>query len=72
MLKRPKAETGIQCNGHSHRRGFWIHQVESGLSTLVVQASGGWEQVSMVEKYFNCLSFDEVLQLYKQVNGHEA
>ena len=68
MLKRLKAETGIQCNAHSYRRGFCVHQVKSGLSTRVVQALGGWEQISMVEKYSKSLSFDEALNLYRKVN----
>ena len=68
MLKRLKAETGIQCNAHAYRRGFCVHQVKSGLSTRVVQALGGWEQISMVEKYSKSLSFDEALNLYRQLN----
>ncbi|MFC1949026.1 tyrosine-type recombinase/integrase [Chloroflexota bacterium] len=69
MLKRLKAETGIQCNAHSFRRGFCIHQVKSGLSTRVVQALGGWENLTMVEKYSKSLSFDDALEVYHQVNG---
>jgi site-specific recombinase XerD len=72
MLKRLKAETGIQCNAHSYRRGFCVHQVKSGLSTRVVQALGGWETIAMVERYSKSLTFDDALQLYKQVNGSEA
>jgi len=72
MLKRPKAETGIQCNAHSYRRGFCVHQVKSGLSTRVVQALGGWEQISMVEKYSKSLGFDGALQLHKQVRCTEV
>jgi site-specific recombinase XerD len=72
MLKRLKAETGIRCNAHAFRRGFCVHQVKLGLSTRVVQALGGWEQISVVEKYSKSLSFDDALQLYKQVNGHEV
>ena len=68
MLKRLKAETGIQCNAHAYRRGFCVHQVKSGLSTRVVQALGGWEQISMVEKYSKSLNFDEALNLYRQLN----
>ena len=72
MLKRLKAETGIQCNAHSYRRGFCVHQVKSGLSTRVVQSLGGWEQLSMVEHYSKSLTFDDALQLYKQVTSIEA
>jgi len=68
MLKRLKAETGIQCNAHSYRRGFCVHQVKSGLSTRIVQALGGWENLTMVEKYSKSLGFDEALNLYRKIN----
>jgi len=69
MLKRLKAKTGIQCNAHSFRRGFCVHQVKSGLSTRVVQTLGGWENLAMVEKYSKSLSFDDALELYLKING---
>ena len=69
MLWRLSNETGIHCNTHSFRRGFRVHQVKAGLSTRVVQALGGWEQISMVEHYSKSLTFDDALQLYKQVNS---
>ncbi len=69
VLKRLKAETGIQCNAHSFRRGFCVHQIKSGLSTRVTQALGGWENITMVEKYSKSLSFDDALEVYHQVNG---
>jgi len=69
MLKRLRAETGIVCNAHSFRRGFAIHQVKSGLSTRIVQSLGGWENITMVERYTKSLSFDEALSLYRSVNG---
>lgn len=72
MLKRLMAETGIQCNAHAFRRGFAVHQIKSGLSTRVVQALGGWETIAMVERYSKSLTFDDALQLYKQVNGGEV
>jgi len=50
MLKRLAKETGIKCNPHSFRRGFAVHQVKSDLSTRIVQALGGWENISMVER----------------------
>jgi len=68
MLKRLGKATGIHCNPHSFRRGFCVHQVKSGLSTRVVQALGGWENIAMVEHYSKSLSFDEALNLYKQIN----
>ena len=69
MLKRLKAEISIQCNAHSFRRGFCVHQVKSGLSTRVVQALGGWENLAMVEKYSKSLDFDDALEVYRQVNS---
>ena len=72
MLKRLAKETGIHCNAHSFRRGFCVHQVKSGLSTRVVQALGGWDTLAMVEHYSKSLSFDDALQLYRQVNGSEV
>jgi len=71
MLKRLKAESGIQCNAHSFRRGFCIHQIKSGLSTRVVQALGGWENITMVERYSKAFDFDSALQLYRKANGKE-
>jgi hypothetical protein len=35
----------------------------------MVQALGGWEITAMVERYTKSLSFDDALQLYRQVNG---
>ena len=67
MLKRLGKVSGIHCNPHSFRRGFAVHQVKSGLSTRVVQSLGGWEQISMVERYTRSLSFDDALKLYKGI-----
>ena len=72
MLKRLAKETGIHCNAHSFRRGFCVHQVKSGLSTRVVQALGGWEQLTMVEHYSKSLTFDDALSIYHKVNGGEV
>jgi len=69
MLKRLKAESGITCNAHSFRRGFCVHQIKCGLSTLIVQTLGGWENIAMVEKYSKSLNFDQALSLYRRVNG---
>jgi len=68
MLQRLTIETGIHCNPHSFRRGFCVHQVKSGLSTRVVQALGGWEQLTMVEHYSKSLSFDDALDVYHKNN----
>jgi len=72
VLKRLSEETGIRCNSHSFRRGFAVHQVKSGLSARVIQALGGWETIAMVERYSKSLTFDDALQLYKQLNGGEV
>ena len=69
MLKRLGKETGIKCNAHSFRRGFAIHNLKSGLSTRIVQALGSWESIVMVERYSRSLSFDDALQVYRNVNG---
>ena len=72
MLKRLGNETGLQCNPHSFRRGFCVHQIKSGLSTRVVQALGGWETIAMVENYSKSLGFDEALNLYNKVVNSNA
>ncbi|MFC2012710.1 tyrosine-type recombinase/integrase [Chloroflexota bacterium] len=72
MLKRLKTETSIQCNAHSYRRGFCVHNVKSGLSTRIVQALGGWENLAMVEKYSKSLSFDDALEAHHKVNGNSS
>jgi len=69
MLHRLGHANDIKCNPYSFRRGFYVRQVKSGLSTRVVQALGGWEQLSMVEHYSKSLTFYDALQLYKQANG---
>ena len=70
MLRRLGQYAGIHCNAHSFRRGFCVQQVKSGLSTRVVQSLGGWESISMVERYSKSLSFDESLRLYQEKNGN--
>jgi integrase/recombinase XerD len=72
MLKRLAKETGIQCNAHSFRRGFAVHQVKSGLSTRIVQALGGWESITMVERYSRSLTFDDALAVYRNSNNGEV
>jgi len=47
------------------------HNLKSGLSTRIVQALGGCENIAMVERYSKSLSFGDALKLYKQVNGGE-
>ncbi len=69
MVQRLSKETGIRFSCHALRRGFCVHNAKAGLSTRVVQSLGGWETISMVERYSKSLTFDDALQLYKQVNG---
>ena len=69
MVKRLSKETGIRCNPHSFKRGMATHNLKSGLSTCIVQALGGWESIVMLERYSKSWSFDDALQLYRQVNG---
>jgi len=68
MLQRLGKETGLPCNPHSFRRGFCVHQVKSGLYTRVVQTLGGWENITMVERYSKSLSLYDALELYHKVN----
>jgi integrase/recombinase XerD len=68
MLLRLGKATGIHCNAHSFRRGFCIHNVKSGLSNKVIQSLGGWETPDMVIHYAASLTFEEALNLYRQVN----
>ena len=72
VFKILSRETGIRCSPHALRRGFAVHLVQSGLSTRVVQSLGGWESIAMVERHTKSLSFDDALQLYKQVNGGDV
>jgi len=69
MLKRLSKETGIKCNPHSFRRGFAIHNLKTGLSTRIVQSLGGWQSISMVERYSRSLSFEDALEVYRSVNS---
>ena len=69
MLQRLGQATGIQCNAHSFRRGFCIHNVKSGLSNKVIQSLGGWESPDMVSHYAQSLTFDEALKIYKSMNN---
>lgn len=72
MLKRLGRISGIHCNADSFRRGMVVHNVMSGLSTRAVPALGGWETIAMVERYSKSLTFDDALQLHRQVNGSEV
>ena len=64
MIQRLSRESGIKFSAHALRRGFCVHQVKSGLSTRVVQSLGGWNTITMVERYSANLQFDDALKLY--------
>ena len=70
-LGRQGQATGIQCNAHSFRRGFCVHNVKLGLSNKVIQSLGGWEAPDMVSHYAASLTFDDALALYRVVNQIE-
>ena len=68
MIQRLSRQSGIKFSAHALRRGFAIHNLKQGLSTRVVQALGGWDTITMVERYSANLQFDDALQLYRNVN----
>ena len=68
MIQRLSKETGIKFSAHALRRGMAIHNLKQGLSTRVVQALGGWETITMVERYSAKLQFGDALSLYRNVN----
>jgi len=69
MLWRLGKTTGIHCNAHSLRRGFCVHNVKSGLSNKVIQSLGGWESPDMVSHYAQSLTFEDALNIYRNMNG---
>ena len=71
MLKRLNNETGTKCDTHSFRRGMATHNLKSGLSTRIVQAFGGYENIVIVERYSKSLSFDDAIQVYI-ANNHDG
>ncbi len=72
MLSRLTVATGIKCNAHSFRRGFACNLHKKGLSTLSIMHLGRWSSLDMVTRYTKSITFDDCLQHYKQVNGHEC
>jgi len=64
MIQRLSRESGIKFSAHALRRGMAIHNLKQGLSTRVVQALGGWDTITMVERYSASLQFDDALKLY--------
>jgi len=65
MIQRLSKQTGIKFSAHALRRGMAIHNLKQGLSTRVVQALGGWDTITMVERYSASLQFDDALKLYQ-------
>jgi site-specific recombinase XerD len=72
MLQRLGQTTAIRCNAHSFRRGFCVHNVKSGLSNKVIQSLGGWETPDMVSHYAESLTFEDALQVYRDMNGTQG
>lgn len=70
MLQRLGQATGIQCNAHSFRRGFCVHNVKSGLSNKVIQSLGDGETPDTVSHYAASITFEDALNLYKTVNSN--
>jgi len=64
LLDRLEEKTGIICNAHCFRRVFAINQVKQGRPTRIVQKLGGWESITMVERYTEQLSQDDALEQY--------
>lgn len=62
MVRRLSKEIGIRFSYHALRKGFCVYNVKTELSTRVVQALSGWEQVSMVERCSKSLTFDDALK----------
>jgi site-specific recombinase XerD len=63
MIQRLSRESGIKFSAHALRRGMAIRNLKQGLSTRVVQALGGWDTITMVERYSANLQFDDALKL---------
>ncbi len=68
MLTRLSQKVGFPCNAHSFRRGFACHLHKRGLSTLSIMNLGRWSCLDMVTRYTRSITFDDCLELYKEVN----
>jgi len=69
MLARLSQKVGFPCNAHSFRRGFACHLHKRGLSTLSIMNLGRWSSLDMVTRYTRSITFDDCLELYRQVNN---
>ena len=67
MLTRLSQKVGFPCNAHSFRRGFACHLHKRGLSTLSIMNLGRWSSLDMVTRYTRSITFDDCLELYKEV-----
>ena len=67
MLARLSEKVGFPCNAHSFRRGFACNLHKKGLSTLSIMNLGRWSSLDMVTRYTKSITFDDCLELYKQV-----
>ena len=67
MLTRLSQKVGFPCNAHSFRRGFACHLHKRGLSTLSIMNLGRWSSLDMVTRYTPSITFDDCLELYKEV-----
>ncbi|MDM8000673.1 MAG: tyrosine-type recombinase/integrase [Dehalococcoidia bacterium] len=65
MLKVLGKQNGIKCNPHAFRRGFACRLHRKGLSTLDIMHLGGWEDLSMVQRYTRAITFEDCLEHYR-------
>ena len=64
MLVRLGKETGIKANPHSFRRFFAIELRKRGVDSQTIQYLGGWESLSMVERYSRAAKQEIALDEY--------
>ncbi|MFC1930352.1 tyrosine-type recombinase/integrase [Chloroflexota bacterium] len=67
MLKRLSQSLGIKFTCHSFRRGFACNLHRKGLSTLDIMHLGGWQDLSMVLRYTQSITFDDCLKHYRNI-----
>ena len=64
LLMRLGQETGIKANPHSFRRFFAIELRKRGVDSQTIQYLGGWESLSMVERYSRAAKQEVALAEY--------
>jgi integrase len=72
MLTRLSQKVGFPCNAHSFRRGFACNLHLKGLSTLSIMHLGRWSSLDMVTRYTKSITFDDCLELYKEVTKSDT